>query len=267
MKTDNMQLPIYQVDAFASALFSGNPAAVCPLQSWLPDYVMQAIAAENNLSETAFFVPNESGYHLRWFTPAAEVDFCGHATLATAHVLFSELDFQNEEILFTTRVGILKVKNTQKGYAMDFPADPPKMAEMPPHIVQALGLKPSGFYRGTDDFLAILEHEEQVMNLQPDFTLINQLPARGLVVTAPGKNHDFISRGFFPQVGINEDPVTGSAHTMLLPFWSNRLDKKRLTARQGGNRQGELIGTLMEDRVVLEGPATTYLKGQIFLPD
>ncbi|MEM1220060.1 MAG: PhzF family phenazine biosynthesis protein [Bacteroidota bacterium] len=260
-----MQLPIYQVDAFADTLFTGNPAAVCPLNSWLSDAQMQSIATENNLSETAFFVPEANHLHIRWFTPGAEVDLCGHATLATAHVLYTELGWDKSEIHFHCRKGTLRVQKTATGYAMDFPADTAIPTDIPVLVEQALGVRPLAFFHGSDDYLAILENEEQVQNLQPDFRLVGKLKARGLLVSAIGDQHDFVSRGFFPQVGIDEDPVTGSAHTLLTPYWAQRLGKNKLQARQISARGGTLSCTLQNDRVILEGTAQTYLKGTIYI--
>ena len=260
-----MQLPIYQVDAFADILFAGNPAAVVPLNSWLADAQMQSIAIENNLSETAFFVPAADHLHIRWFTPGAEVDLCGHATLATAHVLYTELGWDKPVIRFHCRKGALRVEKTNTGYAMDFPADTAKPTDMSALVERALGIRPLAFFRGSDDYLAILENEEQVQNLQPDFRLVAQLEARGLLVSAPGDQHDFISRGFFPRVGIDEDPVTGSAHTLLPPYWAQRLGKTTLSARQISARGGEITCALEKDRVILEGTAQTYLKGTIYI--
>ncbi|GAB4415231.1 MAG: PhzF family phenazine biosynthesis protein [Bacteroidia bacterium] len=257
-------LPIYQVDAFATRLFEGNPAAVCPLDHWLPDAQMQAIAAENNLSETAFFVPEGRGYRLRWFTPTVEVDLCGHATLASAHVLFAHLGHPEAVIRFETRSGPLDVRQAAGLYEMDFPALPLRPVEPPPALLAALGMQPLYTALGMD-YLALLDSEAALVALDPDLEQVAQLPARGLIVTAPGETADFVSRFFVPQSGVPEDPVTGSAHCALAPFWAQRLGKDSLLAHQRSRRGGELRCTLRGDRVVLAGQALTYLAGNIFL--
>ncbi len=260
-----MLLDLYQVDAFAEDLFSGNPAAVCPLANWLPDEIMQKIAAENNLAETAFFVPEGDHFHLRWFTPAVEVDLCGHATLATAHVLFEHLDFGETEIRFQTRSGMLSVKKDRDKLVMNFPTDQIARAEAPEALVQALSIAPQEVWQGREDFLVVLDDEAQLTQLQPDFRMLLQLGGRGVIVTAPGKQYDFVSRCFFPIAGIDEDPVTGSAHTTLTPYWAKRLGKNRLEARQISARGGNVSCELLGDRVILSGSAVTYLRGKIFL--
>jgi PhzF family phenazine biosynthesis protein len=259
-----MKLPIYQVDAFSNKLFAGNPAAVCPLKEWLPDKTMQAIAAENNLAETAFFVPLDTGYRLRWFTPAIEVDLCGHATLATAHVLFAHLGYEQEEIRFQTRSGELKVSQANDWYQMDFPADKLKeVNHIPEAISEGLGFTPQQVYRGRDDYMVIVDNQAQIEALQPDFRALLQLGSRGLIVTAKGDEVDFVSRCFFPPAGIDEDPVTGSAHTSMTPYWSKVLNKKEMTAMQLSSRTGFVKCTLNGDRVLLSGQAITYLEGEI----
>jgi len=255
---------MYQVDAFAKKVFQGNPAAVVPLETWdLSDEELQAIAAENNLSETAFFVDRGDYFHLRWFTPGAEVRLCGHATLASAHVLFAELNYSSNEILFRTLGGDLRVTRDQEGYSMDFPTDPPEQIEPLRVIEQSLGLTPVEVWKGTDDYLALLESQEQLDQLEPDLALIKSLNARGLVVTAPGKDTDIASRCFFPSLRVYEDPVTGSAHTMLAPFWLEKLGKTSFSGVQGKERKGFLHCTLIDDRVLLAGEAVTYLRGTI----
>lgn len=256
---------IFQVDAFTNELFKGNPAAVCPLEKWLPDETMQAIAAENNLSETAFFIPGEDGFDLRWFTPTTEVDLCGHATLATAHVLFEELNHDGIGILFNTKSGILTVTKIDPGMRMDFPTDVPKEIGGNVLINQGLGLTPQKVLKGKSDYLAILNNQKEVENLQPDFSVIAQLKSRGLVVSAPGKDVDFVSRCFFPQSGVEEDPVTGSAHTMLTPYWSEVLKKDTLSAKQLSKRGGKLVCALENNRVLLYGQAKTYMRGELVL--
>jgi len=256
-------IKIFQVDAFTDTLFSGNPAAVCPLDKWLPDATMQSIAAENNLAETAFFVPNEEGFDLRWFTPTVEVDLCGHATLATAHILFEELNHSEENIYFNTKSGVLIVTKIQQGLRMDFPADIPKVINGNKFITEGLQVTPLEVLRGKDDYLAILSSQSEIENIQPNLQLIAQLKSRGLVVSAPGKEVDFVSRCFFPQSGVDEDPVTGSAHTMLTPYWSAKLKKDTLSARQLSRRGGKLVCATHEDRVLLYGTAKIYLRGTI----
>jgi len=260
-------LDLFQVDAFARQLFEGNPAAVVPLEEWLPDAVMQAIAMENNLSETAFFVSREKGFHLRWFTPAVEVDFCGHATLATGHVLFEELGYAENRIDFKTRVGRVSVDRTDTGYEMDAPADLLEKVTVPPLLEEALGIKVRELYQGRDDLLAIVDSEQEIKGLKPDFALLSRHTPRGILVSTQGKQVDFVSRCFFPNAGVNEDPVTGSAHTTMAPYWSERLGKKTLEAHQLSPRGGRIRCRMEGNRVHLSGHAVTYLKGRIYLPD
>jgi len=262
-----MKLKIYQVDAFTSKIFGGNPAAVCPLTEWLPDNLMQKIALENNLSETAFFVPNGEGYHLRWFTPTTEVDLCGHATLATGHVLFEHLGFEGNTINFQSRSGILGIKKVRGNYVLDFPCDELKKVEPPKYILDALGYEPKSCYLGREDYLVEVENQEVVANTNPDFGILKKLNARGILVTAPGSDVDFVSRCFFPAFGIGEDPATGSAHTTLTPFWAKKLGKAELSAKQISARGGQLICKLIGDRVEIGGKAVTYLTGEISLND
>ena len=261
-----MKLKLYQVDAFTKATFGGNPAAVVPLEEWLEDDILQSIAEENNLSETAFFVQEGAQYHLRWFTPVFEVDLCGHATLATAHVIFQHLDFPDDTILFKSRSGILKVSWQEEEYRMDFPADQPVRVEDHPEIEKALRQKPIELYKGRDDYLAIFDSEETINNLAPDFQGLGQIKGcRGLITSAPGKNStvDFVSRCFYPVAGINEDPVTGSAHTLMTPYWSAKLNKFELSAIQISKRRGQIQCKMEGDRVSLSGNAVTYLDGNI----
>ncbi|MDF1859481.1 MAG: PhzF family phenazine biosynthesis protein [Verrucomicrobiales bacterium] len=262
-----MQLPIYQVDAFAERVFEGNPAAVVPLSSWLPDETMQAIAMENQLSETAFFLPEGEGYALRWFTPTTEVDLCGHATLATAHVLFTEEGVPGESIRFSSRSGILTVNRLERGYSMDFPLDRPGPAsELPAEVTEALGATVKEVLRGREDLVAVLESESEVRSLAPAMENIRRLDARGILVTAPGDGCDFVSRCFFPRFGIDEDPVTGSAHTTLAPFWAEVLKTNSLSARQISERGGNVHCHIEGDRISLSGNAVTYLQGRILVP-
>ena len=259
-----MGLTLYQADAFSNRLFAGNPAAICPLATWLDDAILQAIAAENNLSETAFFVPNNNGFHLRWFTPMSEVDLCGHATLATAHILFSELGYAEPEIVFFTRSGELRVQKTDAGLVMDFPALNCVPCEPPELLIEGLGKVPREVYRN-EDYLVVFDSEQDIKAITPNSGLLSQVDARGVGVSAPGDEVDFVSRFFAPRLGINEDPVTGSFHCLLTPFWAQRLHKKHLTARQLSRRGGELYCELLNDRVLLSGQCVTYLQGQIYL--
>lgn len=260
-----MTLDIFQVDAFSAEVFGGNPAAVIPLSSWLPERLMQQIAAENNLSETAFFVALESGFHIRWFTPVKEVDFCGHATMATAHVLFKHLNFVGSTIHFLSRIGTLKVSRTGRRYTMTAPADVPEKIETPHLIRKGLGIEILETWKGREDYLVVIQSQEMIDSLKPDFKILAELGSRGVLVTAPGTQVDFVSRCFFPAYGIDEDPVTGSAHTTLVPYWARRLQKNSFLAEQRSARKGLLECSLEEDRVLLSGHAATYLAGQIFV--
>lgn len=258
-----MKLPIYQVDAFTSELFTGNPAAVVPLEEWLTDERMQNIAAENNLSETAFFVKEGESYRLRWFTPTVEVDLCGHATLATAHVLFEELGYSQDELVFKTRSGLLTVRRKGDRLLMNFPADHMEKTEAPDVLFKALGIPKTDEVYRSDDYMVVLNSEEEVAALNPDIRMLSEVAARGIIVTAPGNKVDFVSRFFAPQSGVDEDPVTGSAHTKSTPYWSKNLGKEELKARQISKRGGDLICKMKGDRVEISGSAVTYLKGEI----
>lgn len=258
-----MQLIIYQVDAFAEKVFSGNPAAVIPLQEWLPDETMQNIASENNLSETAFFIPEGSGFHIRWFTPVSEVDLCGHATLASAHVIFNELDFAEEEIHFQSGSGILKVKSQEDLMILDFPVSPLNEISMPPDIFNAFEIIPEKCIKGKDDIMLVFESEENIKELKPNFEYLKKMDARGVIATAKSTTFDFVSRFFAPLEGIDEDPVTGSAHTMLIPYWSEKLNKTDLVAGQISARGGILYCKNKSERVQIAGKAVIYLKGTI----
>ncbi|HSQ76105.1 MAG TPA: PhzF family phenazine biosynthesis protein [Bacteroidota bacterium] len=260
-----MTLTLYQVDAFTDTQFHGNPAAVCPLTAWLSDELLQAIAEENNLSETAFYVPQGDMFHIRWFTPICEVDLCGHATLATGHVLFRHEGYARPVITFTSRSGLLLVRKEGEELVLDFPVDKLNPVSAPAGLTEALGSPPLEVYRGKDDFMAIYGTEEEVASMRPDFTLVEKIPARGVIITAPGRTVDFVSRFFGPQSGIAEDPVTGSAHTTLVPYWSRRLGKTRLRATQVSKRRGELRCVLNGERVEIGGHACTYLIGTIAL--
>jgi predicted PhzF superfamily epimerase YddE/YHI9 len=261
-----MTIPIYQADAFTDKLFGGNPAAVCPLEEWLPDETMQKIAIENNLAETAFFVKNDTGYKLRWFTPEYEIDLCGHATLASAHILFTQLGYRGDEIHFeTVKAGVLIVKKDNNKYIMDFPSRPPILIDPPIGLVEALGEKqPLEVLRSRDYFL-VYESEEDITDISPDFFALSKMDTVGVIVTAKGKNADFVSRFFAPGAGMPEDPVTGSAHCNLIPYWADKLGKNKLHAYQLSARKGELWCELRGDRVIMSGNAVTYLKGEIFV--
>jgi PhzF family phenazine biosynthesis protein len=260
----SMTIPIYQADAFTSQLFGGNPAAVCPLTGWLPDEVMQKIAVENNLAETAFFVKTGNGYLLRWFTPEYEIDLCGHATLASAHILFTELGYTGDSIHFeTVKAGVLTVQRNGDKYTMDFPSRPPIPIEVPNGLVEALGgAEPQAILRSRD-FFVVYKTEDEVRDLAPDFFALSKMDTVGVVVTAPGKEVDFVSRFFAPGAGIPEDPVTGSAHCNLIPYWAKRLGKNKLHAYQISARKGELWCEQKGERVLMSGKAVTYLKGEI----
>lgn len=259
---------IYQADAFASAVFKGNPAAVCPLDQWLSDELMLQIALENNLSETAFYVKRSDGaYDIRWFTPATEVDLCGHATLATAFILFTEEGHEGNEIEFhTLRSGALQVICKGDWLTMNFPADvfvQHKLTES--FSALFANAKPQQVLRGKDDYLFVFDTEEQVKNLKPNLPAISKVDARGVIASAKGNGVDFVSRFFGPQVGVDEDPVTGSAHTLLIPYWSQVLHKKEMTAYQLSARGGELRCEYRGDRVGISGKCVLYLKGDIYI--
>ncbi len=255
-------LQMYQVDAFTNRVFGGNPAAVCPLDHWLPDALMLAIAAENNLAETAFFVQEGEGYRLRWFTPVAEVDLCGHATLASADVLFRVLRYEGTAIRFATRSGVLEVERREGGYLMNFPATVPVPCEPPPALIAGLGAVPEVTLKAFD-YVAVLASEAQVRALAPDFARLAALDLRGVAVTAPGERVDFVSRFFAPALGINEDPVTGSAHCELAPYWSARLGKPSLQAEQVSPRGGAVRCDVLGDRITLFGHAAHYMSAVI----
>ncbi len=259
-----MKIKIYQIDAFSDQIFRGNPAAVCLLEDWLEEPKMQLIASENNLAETAFIVADEDGYSIRWFTPEVEVDLCGHATLAAAHVLFNYYNYPSSLIKFNTqKSGLLKVKKRGKMLELDFPADRIKKVAPPQIIIDSIGLKPIEAYRGKTDYLLIYNSQLEIESLKPDFNLLSSCESRGIIVSSKGQEVDFVSRFFAPQVGINEDPVTGSAHTTLVPYWANKLNKTELTAQQLSKRKGDLVCNWEVDRVKISGYAVTYLIGEI----
>jgi PhzF family phenazine biosynthesis protein len=259
-----VRIPIYQVDAFTGRLFAGNPAAVCPLETWLEAPQMQSIAAENNLSETAFFVRNGESYDLRWFTPACEVDLCGHATLASAFVVFEILDPAAKLVRFQTRSGELRVSRDGDLLTMDFPARPPQPCDPSPALAAALG-KPPRELGAARDYLAVYDSEDDVRSLAPDMRAVAALDRFAVIVTAPGRHADFVSRFFAPAHGVDEDPVTGSAHCTLIPYWAERLGKTKLHALQVSARGGELWCELKGGRVTISGRAVRYLEGTIIL--
>ncbi|WP_316899662.1 PhzF family phenazine biosynthesis protein [Pseudodesulfovibrio indicus] len=260
-----MELELYQVDAFAEGVFSGNPAAVMPLYEWLSDELMQRIAMENNLSETAFFVRKGEYFELRWFTPELEIDLCGHATLASAHVLYEYLDYTDPVVVFETRSGRLFVDREGDLYSMDFPAWPCSGIQVTERVSKALGARPAELYMGSRDMMAVFKTEDQIRALAPDFRLVAQLDGMCLICTAPGLDHDFVSRVFVPEVNIPEDPVTGSAHCTLVPYWAKRLGKSKLLSYQASTRGGLLQCEDLGDRVKIAGKAVTYMKGTIIL--
>jgi len=260
-----MKIPLFYIDAFSSEVFKGNPAAVCLLESWLPDEVLQSIAAEHNLSETAFVVREDKEvFQLKWFTPKVEVDLCGHATLSAAHVLFSIYSFGNKPILFKTKSGILPVTHSSDGkITLDFPAAKAEPYKITQELTEALGCSFTEAYSTRNQLLVVLNSEKEIANLSPDFIKLKELEARAIMVTARGSDCDFVSRFFAPKVGINEDPVTGSAHCSLVPYWSNKLKKTTIHARQLSERTGELWCQLSGDRVMISGYAITYMQGMI----
>jgi len=261
-----MKLPIYQVDAFTQQLFGGNPAAIVPLASWLPAPEMQKIAAENNLAETAFFIPQGNDYELRWFTPELEIDLCGHATLATAHIIFTQLGYTKNEIHFhTLKAGTLTVSKAEDNYTLNFPSRPPELCEAPDGLLNALGGKIPLHILRSRDYMLVYESEADIIVLKPDFAALAKLDIMGVIVTAKGEHSDFVSRFFIPAAGINEDPVTGSAHCNLIPYWAEKLAKNKLHAYQISTRRGELWCELKGDRVLMTGKAITYLKGEIYI--
>ncbi len=260
-----MKLDIFQVDAFTSKLFAGNPAAVVPLEKWLDAELMQKIALENNLSETAFFVRNNGFYEIRWFTPTFEIDLCGHATLASAFVIFNVLGFETDKIRFHShKSGEMSVSKNGDVLVLDFPSRPVSPAEVPDGLIEAIGKQPKEILKARDYFL-VYENEQEILDIKPDFTQLLKIDAHGFIVTAPGDTSDFVSRFFAPEVGVFEDPVTGSAHCNLIPFWAERLGKTEMFARQVSARGGELFCELAGDRVKIGGNATLYLKGEIYV--
>lgn len=267
-----MQLPIYQVDAFTDKLFGGNPAAIVPLKTWLPDELMQKIALENNLSETAFFVQTENTFHIRWFTPTIEVNLCGHATLATAFVIFNVLKYKQDTIFFDSKSGILKVRKEGNWLELDFPAQAIAPAEAPEGLIEGIGRNPIEIYRASDDYMLVYKSQRDIEEISPNFNILKQVKARGVIITSRAKSNgrrsvrlDFVSRFFGPGSGIDEDPVTGSAHTKLVPYWANILGKTELVAEQISSRKGFLKCKLVGDRVLMAGKGKLFLKGKIII--
>ncbi|MEQ1604046.1 MAG: PhzF family phenazine biosynthesis protein [Pyrinomonadaceae bacterium] len=260
-----MKLNIYQVDAFTSKPFGGNPAAIVPLDAWLPDGLMQLIALENNLSETAFFVKNGDVYDIRWFTPTFEIDLCGHATLASAHVIFDVLGLEQTNIKFLShKSGELGVEKNGDVLTLDFPSRPPVPCDAPDGLFEAIGKRPKEVLKSRDYFL-VYENEQEILDIRPNFSLLAEIPTHAVIVTAHGETCDFVSRFFAPEAGINEDPVTGSAHCNLIPYWAEKLGKTEMFARQVSARGGELFCELGGDRVKIGGNGVLYLKGEIYV--
>jgi PhzF family phenazine biosynthesis protein len=257
-----MKLTLYQVDAFTDKLFGGNPAAVIPLDKWLDDAVMQNIALENNLSETAFIVKENENYHIRWMTPAVEVPLCGHATLASSFVLFNFLQPELEKIVFNSLSGELVVTREDDLISMDFPANKPEPVGFNRKLIDAIPQEPNEMLQN-DAYVAVYDNEKTVMDISPDLRVISKEAPGGLIVTAPGNNVDFVSRFFVPSAGIDEDPVTGYAHTVLTPYWSERLGKNKLHANQVSKRGGDLYVEDLKGRVKISGRAVLYMKGEI----
>ena len=256
-------IALYQVDAFTNVKYKGNPAAVCPLDAWPADSELQEIASEINLSETAFYVPEGDVFELRWFTPVREVKLCGHATMAAAHVIFNHSDYRGSEIIFSTRwSGQLKVRREGDNYVMDFPAQPPSPVKDIP-LDTILQVPVESCHRGGEDIMVVTPGEEYVLNARPDFNAIRNLDCRALILTSAGEKNDFVSRVFVPSYGIDEDPVTGSAHTIMAPYWGERLQKNTLNARQLSKRGGDVHCELKGDRVLLSGQALTVIKGSL----
>ena len=260
-----MKIPIFQIDTFTNKLFSGNPAAVCPLEEWLPDDQLLSIAAENNLSETAFFVKQKVGYSLRWFSPVTEVDLCGHATLAAGFVILNHITPLKEYVEFSTKSGRLSVKRRGKLLTMRFPRRDPVLCKTQDNLINALGKRPRKLFVSPRDYMALYDSEDDIKSINPDMHALKDLDQLGVIVTATGKNVDFVSRFFAPKAGIPEDPVTGSAHCTLVPYWAKQLRKTRLHAVQLSKRRGELFCELQDQNVILTGSAKLYLSGEVLV--
>ena len=257
-----MKLNLYQIDAFAKNIFEGNPACVCPLDEWIADDIMQKIANENNLSETAFFVNDKDDYYIRWFTPSNEVDMCGHATLASAYVIFNILNYQKDEIIFNSKSGILKVTKDKNIYKMNFPTQEIVKCDTPENLLKAFKIEPKECYKSMD-YILVFEKEEDIINATPNMELLKNIDNRGVIITAKSKNYDFVNRFFAPKYGINEDPVTGSAFTQLVVYWSKVLNKNIFKAKQVSQRGGEVFCKLQNNRVEISGYAKKYFDGII----
>jgi len=261
-----MNQKIYQIDAFADKVFSGNPATVCPLKQWLSDAMLQKIAMENNLAETAFYVKQGNQYEIRWFTPTVEVDLCGHATLAAAFVLFNYENYKETSIQFySPRSGALTVTKKEELLTLNFPTDVFEQVELSKEISNCFDIKPKSAFKGKADYLLVFDKEDEIRKITPALDLISKLKVRGVIISAKGDKVDFVSRFFAPQSGINEDPVTGSAHTTLTPYWAKQLGKTELTAIQLSERKGYLQCSYLNDRVEISGQGKLYLIGEIFL--
>jgi PhzF family phenazine biosynthesis protein len=259
-------MKVYVVNAFTQDKFGGNPAAVIPLKEWLSDEQMQNIAEQNNLAETAYIVPQGNELAIRWFTPAVEVALCGHATLASAYVFFNCLNYGNEKIVFHSKSGPLHVSKRSDGQiTLDFPLNAPFECEAPAAIEQGLKIKPLAIFNSTFDYMVVLENQKAIENLSPDFRILSTIPSRGVIATARGNEADFVSRCFFPQSGVDEDAVTGSAHTVTVPYWAKQLGKKKLSAIQLSKRKGYLNCELAGDRVLMSGYGVKYLEGDIVI--
>ena len=254
---------VYQVDAFTNQIFKGNPAAVCPLKEWISEDLMQSIAEENNLSETVFFVEHGGRFDIRWFTPTSEIDLCGHATLAAGHIIYTEMNYGHSLIEFNSKSGRLTVEKKGEWYILNFPSEKITEMEKPSFLESALNSPVLKTYKGKWKYLVELESESAVQDLKPNFGLLSNLDANGIIVTAEGNKVDFVSRFFAPKIGINEDPVTGSAHTLLIPHWGEKLNKTKMLAMQLSKRTGFLKCEYLQDRVEMSGQAITYLKGTI----
>lgn len=259
-----MQLKLYQIDAFAKKIFEGNPAAVCPLDSWLDDALMRKIAMENNLSETAFFVNEGTNYHIRWFTPLEEVDMCGHATLASAFVLFEILNYPNDEIVFDSKSGELRVRRERDKLLMDFPAQEITACPIPLAIAEAFVMQPKECYKSMD-YLLVFENEEDILKAKPNLEKLKNIDARGVIITSKSQEYDFVCRFFAPKIGIDEDPVTGAAFTQLAPYWSKALGKNEFRAKQISQRGGEVFCKLYGSRVEIAGYGIKYFEGIVEL--
>ena len=257
-----MEITLYQIDAFANKPFEGNPAAICPLKEWLPDELMQKIAVENNLSETAYFVPTDTGYKIRWFTPAHEVNLCGHATLASAYVIFNILGYKENTISFSSKSGILTVIKNNHWLEMNFPSQEPEICATPEQIIKAFEIEPVECLK-SEDYIVVFKNEGEILKAKPNLSLLSELGLRGVAITAQGSQYDFVTRFFAPKYGINEDPVTGSAFTQLIPYWSKKTGKKEMFAKQVSTRGGEVNCIYLNDRVCISGKAAKYMVGKI----